>query len=395
METLFSSLTFGNAQIKNRFVHSATYEAMASESGEVTDSLLKRYKLLAQGDIGLIIPGHMYVHTLGKAGRFQIGIYSDELIPGLKRLVDTVHEEGSMIFFQLSHAGRQTRKQLIGRQPLGPSGFDRDPMYLVRAGEMNVEQIKEFITAYGKAARRAVEAGADGIQLHAAHGYLINQFLSPYFNRRKDDWGGSDGNRFRFLKEVVLACREHIPEKMPLGIKLNTQDFTPREGITPALAAKYAGWIKELAVDGLELSSGSTYYAAFNMSRGDVPLEDLVQGMPGWKKPLGRMALKKMLGKYDLKEGYNLDAAKLIRPRLNGTTLAVVGGFRSLAHMEETVQKGHADLISMSRPFIREPFILRKFREGKQDRVSCRSCNKCLAAAANEIPVRCFNEQNS
>jgi len=395
METLFSSLTYGNVQIKNRFVHSATYEAMASETGEVTDALLNRYKLLAQGDIGMIIPGHMYVHPLGRTGRFQTGIHRDELIPGLKKLTDAVHNEGGKIFFQISHAGRQSRKELIGRRPLGPSRFDRDPMYLVKGAEMTMEDIQEAITSYGKAARRAAEAGADGIQLHAAHGYLINQFLSPYFNKRRDDWGGSDVNRFRFLKEAVLACREHIPERMPLGIKLNTQDFTPREGIIPPLAAKYAGWIRELPVDGLELSSGSTYYAAFNMSRGEVPVEDLVKGMPGWKKPLGRMALKKMVGKYKLKEGYNLDAAKLVRPRLNGTRLAVVGGFRSLHHMEEVVEKGHADLISMSRPFIREPHLLKNFRNGKQDRATCRSCNRCLAAAANEIPVRCFNELNS
>ena len=391
MATLFSPLKYGNVQINNRFVHSATYEAMASESGEVTDSLLKRYKLLAQGEIGLIIPGHMYVHPFGKTGKFQTGIYSDELIPGLKRLADTVHDEGGKIFFQISHAGRQTRKELIGRQPLGPSSFDRDPIYMVKGAEMTVEEIREAIAFYGEAARRASEAGADGIQLHAAHGYLINQFLSPYFNKRKDDWGGSDENRFRFLKEVILVCRERVPEEMPLGIKLNTQDFTPREGIIPALATKYAGWIKDLPVDGLELSSGSAYYAVFNMSRGDVPLEDLVKGMPGWKKPLGRMALKKMVGKYDLKEGYNLDAAKLARPRLNGTLLAVVGGFRSLHHMEEVVDKGYADQISMSRPFIREPHFLRKIKEGKQERATCQSCNKCLAAVANEIPVRCFN----
>ncbi len=391
MATLFTSIKFGNVAIKNRFVHSATYEAMASETGEITDKLVKRYQMLAKGEIGLIIPGHMYVHPYGRAGKFETGIHTDKMVPGLKRLVDAVHKEGGKIFFQISHAGRQTKKSLIGRRPMGPSSFDRDPTNLVKAAEMSTKEIMEAIAAYGDAARRALEAGADGIQVHAAHGYLINQFLSPYFNKRRDEWGGSDEKRFRFLREVIQISRENMPGGMPLSVKLNTQDFTPNEGIIPALAAKYCGWLKEMNVDVLELSCGSAVYAFMNMCRGDVPLDEMVAGLPGWKKPMGRMMLKKMVGKFNLKEGYNVDAAKLARPRLNGTILAVVGGFRRLSHMEELIADGHADLIAMSRPFIREPHILHQFKEGKKDTVSCNSCNKCLAAVANEQAVRCFN----
>ena len=391
MARLFTPFKYGSVAIKNRFVHSATYEAMASETGEVTEKLVKRYQVLAKGEIGLIIPGHMFVHPYGRAGQFQTGIHRDEMVPGLKHLVDTVHKEGGKIFLQISHAGRQTTKALIGRRPMGPSRFDRDPTNMVKAAEMRKEEIMESIAAYGDAARRAVEAGADGIQLHAAHGYLINQFLSPYFNKRKDEWGGSDEKRFSFLREVIQICRESMPDGMPLSVKLNTQDFTPNEGVIPALAAKYSSWLKEMNVDGLDLSCGSALYAFMNMSRGDVPLNEMVAGLPGWKKPMGRMMLKKMVGKFNMEEGYNVDAAKLIRPRLNGTVLSVVGGFRRLSHMEELVAKGHTDMIAMSRPFIREPHILHQFKEGKKDTVSCQSCNKCLAAAANEQPVRCFN----
>jgi len=391
MAGLFTPIKYGSVAIKNRFVHSATYEAMASETGEVTEKLVKRYQVLAKGEIGLIIPGQMFVHPYGRASQFQTGIHRDEMVPGLKRLVDAVHEEGGKIFLQISHAGRQTKKALIGRRPMGPSSFDRDPTNMVKAAEMSKEEIMESIAAYGDAARRAVEAGADGIQLHAAHGYLINQFLSPYFNKRKDEWGGSDEKRFSFLREGIQICRESMPNGMPLSVKLNTQDFTPNEGVIPALAAKYSSWLKEMNVDGLELSSGSALYAFMNMSRGDVPLNEMVAGLPGWKKPMGRMILKKMVGKFNLEEGYNMDAAKLIRPRLNGTILSVVGGFRRLSHMEKLVAEGHTDMIAMSRPFIREPHILHQFKEGKKDTVSCQSCNKCLAAVANEQSVRCFN----
>ena len=205
MSILFTPIDLGDVHIKNRFIHSATYEVMALETGEISDKLVKRYQNLAKGEVGLIIPGYMYVHPLGRCAKYQTGIHSDDMIPGLRKLVKTVHQEGSKIAFQLVHAGRQTEKSVIGQTPIGPSSKGRDPVYFVKPKEMNADEIQEVIQAFGKAATRAVEAGADGIQLHAAHGYLINQFISPFFNQRKDEWGGSDENRFRFLKEIIVS----------------------------------------------------------------------------------------------------------------------------------------------------------------------------------------------
>ena len=189
MPTILTPINIGTTQIQNRFVHSATYEAMASEGGEVTDALLKRYQNLSRGEIGLIIPGYMYVHPLGRAAKFGIGIHDDDMIPGLKKLVKAVHKHGGKIAFQLNHAGRQTTKAVIGQTPIGPSRVGRDPVNFVKPREMNEDDIQDAIEAFGGAANRAAEAGADGIQLHAAHGYLINEFLSPFFNRRDDGWG--------------------------------------------------------------------------------------------------------------------------------------------------------------------------------------------------------------
>ncbi len=390
MSILFSSIKIGNVQVKNRFIHSGTYEAMASPKGEVTDQLLERYRVLAKGDIGIIIPGFTYVHPFGRAFPFQTGIYNDELIYGLRRLTDVVHEEGGKIMLQLAHAGRQTKKSLIGRQPMGPSGFDRDPVNMVKPVAMTEGEIQEVIYAFGEAAKRAVAAGVDGIQLHGAHGYLINQFISPYFNRRKDNWGGSDEKRFRFLKEVILITKNNVPDGMPILVKLSTNDFTPKEGVTPDLAVRYAKWLTELQIHGLELSCGSSIYSFMNMCRGDVPVDDFVSGFPWWKKPIGKIMIKKMVGEYDLEEGYNVDAAKLIKPVMNNIPLAIVGGFRRFAHMENVIEKGYADLISMSRPFIREPDIVKKFNRGETRKAKCLSCNKCLAAITNDLPVRCY-----
>ena len=393
MSVLFAPIDLGNMQAKNRFVHSATYEVMSLETGEVTDQLIKRYQTLAKGEVGLIIPGYMYVHPLGRAFAYQTGIHHDDMIPGLRKLVDAVHQEGGKIAFQLAHAGRQTTKTLVGQTPLGPSSKGRDPINFAKPKEMSSDQIQEMIQAFGVAARRAVEAGVDGIQLHAAHGYLINQFLSPFFNYRKDEWGGSDANRFRFLKEVISEVRGAIPPGFPVLVKLNTHDYTKSEGMTPSLAVTYAKWLSELEINGLEISCGTAFYSFMNMCRGDVPVKELVNSLPSWKRPLGKLMMKSMVGKYDFEKGYNLDAAKMIKPVIGNIPLFLVGGLRKVAEMREVIENQYADCISMSRPFIREPFIVKKFKEGKANAVTCVSCNKCLAAVSHNFPVRCYNKK--
>jgi 2,4-dienoyl-CoA reductase-like NADH-dependent reductase (Old Yellow Enzyme family) len=392
MSSLFSPGRIGSLEIKNRLVHSATYEAMAGDGGEVTEKLMKRYGNLAKGKTGLIIPGYMFVTQSGKAVPNQTGIHTDSLIPGLKRLAEAVHEHDGKIVFQIAHAGRQTTKSVAGQTPLGPSSFDRDPVNFVKPKEMNEEDIQEVIQAFGKAAARAVEAGADGVQIHAAHGYLVNQFLSPFFNRRKDSWGGSDENRFRFVENIIREIRKSAPTDFPILIKLNTHDHTPVQGITHDLARFYVEKLVESGIDAVEISSGSACYAFMNTCRGNVPVKELSDSMPFWKRPIARMMLNRMVGKYDLEEGYHLGAAKTIKPVLGTIPLILVGGIRRVAHMEEVLQNNLADFISMSRPFIREPFLVKKFQEGKADQVQCVSCNKCFSTVAIARPIKCHHK---
>jgi len=392
MSVLFTPKAIGETEIKNRFVHSATYECMADYKGEVTDKLVNRYSRLAKGGVGLVIPGYCFVSQNGRAMNFQTGIHNDDMIAGLKKLVDAVHTDGSKIAFQLVHSGRQTAKDTIGQTQIAPSKGGMDTIYMARPREMSESEIQETITAFGTAASRAKKAGADGIQVHAAHGYLVNQFLSPFFNKRSDSWGGSDENRFRFIKEVILEIKKNISDNMMLLVKLNTQDFTPKTGITLELANKYSAWLAELPLDGLEVSCGTLSYSMFNMVRGDVPTEEIITKFPWWRKILGKMMLTKMEGKFDLIEGYNLGAAESIKPVIGEIPLMVVGGMRKSEHMEEVIRNGYADFISMSRPFIKEPNIVNKFKDGKTDEVSCVSCNKCFAGVANNLPVACYNK---
>lgn len=392
MSILFTPKNIGNVELPNRFVNSATYEGTAQETGEASDELIERYVRLAKGGMGLIITGMMYVHPSGRAFKYQTAIHHDNMIRGLKKLVDAVHGAGGKIAFQLAHGGRQTTKDMIGRTPLGPSSRGRDPINFVKPKEMIEDEIMEMIQAFGAAVRRAVEAGADAIQLHAAHGYLINEFLSPFFNMRKDSWGGSEENRFRFLEEVLREVRGALPEGFPILIKLTTNDYTPKEGVRPPLAARYAGRLAELGVEGVEVSCGTTNYSYMNMSRGDVPTAELLKSLSWWEKPIGRLMIGKLEGKYNLEEGYNLEAAKMIRPVLGDIPLLLVGGMRTVSHMEEVLENDHADFISMSRPFIREPFLVNKIKEGIMNKASCVSCNRCLAAVAHDLPIYCYNK---
>lgn len=390
MSCLFQPMMLADVKIKNRFVHSATHEAMAADDGAITEDIVRRYTRLAQGEVGLIIPGHLYVHPLGRAHQRQCGIHADAMIPGLKKLVDAVHAHDGKMAFQLAHGGRQCSSQILGQAPLAPSGRGRDPVSLNKPVQMDESQILETIQAFAAAAQRAEIAGADAVQIHAAHGYLINEFLSPFFNDRKDGWGGSEAGRFRLLEAIVKSVRHALPDGMPVLVKLNANDFTPRKGITPDLAATYARWLVELGVAAVEVSCG-TYYG-FQTIRGDIPGAELARALPAWMRPVARLKMKTQGPANRFKEAYNLDAARTIRPAMQGTPLIVVGGMRRLAQMEETVFQGTADMISMSRPFIREPSLVRRFSHGKTTAAACVSCNRCFAAMFNALPIRCYQK---
>ena len=185
---LFDRTRIGTLEVRNRLVRSATAEMMADEAGRPLPQLVELYRELARGGVGLIITGHMYIHPSGKAHPGMTGIYSDDLIPGLAALADAVHDAGGAVAMQINHGGQQVRAGLVG-DPIAPSALEPNPP---RSGarEMTIDEIEMLIDAYAQAARRAMEAGFDAVQIHAAHGYLVSQFLSPIANQRSDAWCG-------------------------------------------------------------------------------------------------------------------------------------------------------------------------------------------------------------
>jgi 2,4-dienoyl-CoA reductase-like NADH-dependent reductase (Old Yellow Enzyme family) len=374
MSILFTPQKIGPLQIKNRFVCSACEDNMAFDTGEITEDIIHKFDQIAGGETGLIISSHMYVHLLGRTRKKQTGIHNDIMIPGLQKLVEAVHQHDGKIVFQLGHAGIQTAGDVIDRKPQGPSSDDPLPE----------DMIHEIVEAFVNASLRAAEAGADGIQLHAAHGYLINEFLSPYFNHRKDSWGDSIDNMFRFLGEIIKGIKRVIPRNMAILVKLNSNDYTPSEGITPSLAAEYASRLSDMNIDGLEISCG-TYLSPYKMCMGSVPVKLLLL-----KYPNAEAMLKEMDGKYAIHEGYNSDASRFIKPHFNSGKIFPVGGWREVASMENAVENGYTDFISMCRPFLKEPLLVKHIKEKKVSRASCISCNKCLATFPFDLPVRCY-----
>jgi 2,4-dienoyl-CoA reductase-like NADH-dependent reductase (Old Yellow Enzyme family) len=385
MSILFSPFKLNGLELDNRFVSSACDDNLATEDGNVTDKIIDKYRRLAKGEVGLIISSGVAVHPFGRTNKRTLAIFSDDMISGLRKLVDTVHGEGRKILFQLAHGGVQAAENAIGRRPLGPSASHKNDA-------MNEEQIQEAIAGFAGGAMRAIEAGADGIQLHAAHGYLINEFLSPYFNHRNDQWGGSEENQFRFLRSIIAEIKKTFPAEKPLLIKLNSNDYTPEKAITPRLAIRYAGWLAETGVDGIEVSCGTTSLSPWNMCRGDVPMEEILNMVPESKKVRVQETLSKTRDSVTIEEGYNLQAAMAMRPVTGRVPLFAVGGWRNVQMMEDAVAHGYTDLISLCRPLIREPNLVKKIKTGKTVQASCTNCNRCLIALAYGLPGRCYRK---
>jgi 2,4-dienoyl-CoA reductase-like NADH-dependent reductase (Old Yellow Enzyme family) len=388
---LFEPFRLGTVEVKNRFVRSATYECMCGRDGKVTPQLIKLYSTLAKGEIGVIITGHMYVSGEGRGGPGQIAITDDDCIPDLSMLAEAIRSRGSRAVFQISHAGCQTMKRFTGYPPRAPSGHLRDPLLFSKARPLTCAEIERIIADFAAAAGRAMAAGADGIQLHAAHGYLISQFLSPFFNHRDDQWGGSRDNRFRFLAEVVSAVRREIGSAPLLLVKMNVNDCTPAQGVTPELAVDYACRLPEMAVDGVEISQGTTTRGTFRMIPGDAPVRELARFYPWPLRWLMTSRIKTMAAaQTSSTEASTASAAPSIRAALGQVPLLLVGGLRRLAVMEEYVATGAADLVSLCRPFIRQPLLVRRLQSRDSDAASCKSCNLCFAAVCRQLPIGCY-----
>ncbi len=363
---LFDPIKIKNMGLRNRFVRSATYEGCADD-GYVTDRQLNLYATLSEGGVGLIITGITSVHDSGKFSKFQNSIAGDQFIDGFKRLTSVVHQRGAKIAVQLFHAGREARlPKSSDKSPIAPSFLETDPYFKGEYRAMTEDEIWEIVGAFGDGAKRAREAGFDGVQIHGAHAYLLSQFLSPHTNRRDDQWGGTLKNRLRLHREIYQDIRDKVGEDYPVLIKIGVQDgfsggLEFNEG---KLAAQY---LAEFGIDALEIS----------------------QGLRG--SSFEETEFKTRINTLDREAYYRLWCAEI----KNKVTVPVmlVGGLRTFELMEEIVQNKEADFVSLSRPLIRQPGIISDWRRMDYYRAQCTSCNKCLEALREGKILECIQDK--
>lgn len=348
MTTLFEPVSIGQLKLDNRIVRSATYEKRADENGFITPSLIDLYETLATGGAGLIITGCALVHVSGRMIPQMIGAHSDIYTDGLRRLTDAVHDIDGRIALQIAHGGRQCSARMLGgEEAMAPSAvYDASTRTTPRA--MEDHEIWQMVEAFADAAWRAQFAGFDGVQLHAAHGYLISSFLSPFTNQRDDYWGGDEERRFHFLEEIVKAVTDTVGWNFPLLVKMNVADMMPG-GLEPQEAGRIAQRLGPLGVAAIELSGG--------MRESTPPTI-----RPGIKSPED--------------EAYFRAASWAFKQAVS-VPIILTGGMRTRAVMEDVISSGAADMVGLSRPLIREPLLPVQMRDEGRLGAECTSCNKC------------------
>lgn len=367
MSELFEKTWIQSIELCNRAVRSATWSGVGDVNGYVTDRALDFYGTLAEGNIGLIVGGYQYVMTNGVRLPHMIGNYEDGQTDGLSRLASVVHQRGGRIIPQIVHAGSRANIRLFreGDELWGPSAIS-DPVSGRVPVQVTRTEILRMIEAFAASAARSKAAGFDGVQLHAGHGYAINQFLSPLWNRRGDAYGGSLTQRYRFLGEVLEAVQGAVGLDFPILVKLNGHDFV-EGGLVPEESVYIARRLDEDGVAAIEVSGGS---AASPCNLGPV------------RKHL----------KPGSDEAYFADLARFFK-ELVRVPIVTVGGIRSLSAIDNILATGKADYVAMCRPFIREPHLLNRWRAGDTDSSKCVSCNECFETGMNGIGISCKEER--
>ena len=397
---LFQPFKIGQLTIPGRVIKAATSETRADQDGLATQATIDFYLPIAQGGTPLIITGNIYVSHDGKSTPLQMGADADDKIPALARLVEAVHGQGGKIFAQLSHSGREVVPSFAGLSEAVSASEVTDLSTGTRPRALTVPEIGRVVECWGEAAARCKTAGFDGIQIHAGHGYLISQFLTPYTNRRTDEYGGSLENRVRFLREIHRAIRARVGGDFPVIMKLNGSDYLPlRAGLeTPALV-EIAKILEGDGLDAVEVSVGH-YESGFPVVRGTFGrcLRAMVQGsvrhLPGVRRFLFTACWPLLALVFNLiwrpREGYNLPYARHFKKALKIPVLCV-GGFLTRAAMQAAIEEGLCDAVSIGRGFIADPLLYRHLREDTPG-PRCVDCNACIGCIGSQ-PVDCYHPE--
>ncbi len=349
--TLFSPCKIGNVEIKNRICKAPQTTGFSHMDGTVSSRLIRCYEDLAKGEVGMIIVEYAYVdNKYSKSASNQLGICDDEYMVGLGWLADTIKNNDCVPCIQIEHCGRQ---RFLG-PPMKSASSNPWPLMYERYGkaaipeELTIDEIHQLVEDFGKAAWRAKTAGFQVVEIHGAHGYLITNFLSPFTNQRKDWYGGSRENRFRFLEQVFKRCKEYVGEDFPIIVRLSGTDYEP-DGMTIEDTIYYAKRLEELGCAAIDVSGGDHHQMIHQVSPMQIP------------------------------RGHNVWAAEAIKKEVSIPVFAT-GSITQPDYAEEILASGKADFISMGRPLLADPYWAKKAMEGRAEDISpCIRCNEgCL-----------------
>jgi len=352
-------IEIGKLELINHFMRSATWDAMADHSGLVTERSAALYHELNTGGIGLIVTGFAFVSfPLGQAGIGQYGIYDDTMIPGWKPIIKEAHNYGSKIAMQIVHGGINSMN--FTQKEISLCAVSAMPKLSRVHHEMTDEEIETVIADFVTAGVRVREAGFDAVQLHGAHGYLFSQFASPLYNLRTDRWGGSPENRRRFHLEIISRLRKALGPDYPILIKFGVQDDKP---------------------GGMQLDEGLE--TCRQMVKAGLSSIEVSAGFGGAIARLREGEISKVVFR---------ERASEVKKTVN-IPVAVVNGIRNLENAQDIIDNGDADMISMSRPFIREPHLVLRWQKGDTSPAKCISCGKCMPSAIKNTVLECLEER--
>lgn len=371
---LFTPVTLGPLTLRNRSIRSAAFESMCP--GNVpSPQLLAYHRSVAAGGVGMTTVAYAAVTRSGLSFDRQLWM-RPEIVPGLRELTDAVHAEGAAVSIQLGHCGNMSHKSICGCLPVGASsGFNLYSPTFVRG--LRADELPEMAKAYGQSVCLAREAGFDAVEIHAGHGYLISQFLSPSTNHRKDEFGGTLANRMRFMEMVMEEVMKAAGNDMAVLVKMNMRDGF-RGGMELDESLQVARKLQELGAHALVLSSGFVSKAPMYVMRGEMPIRTMTYYMTCWWLKYGvRLVGKYMIPSVPFREAYFLEDALKFREALD-IPLVYVGGLVSRQKIEEVLNHGF-EAVQMGRALLNEPDFVNRMRREENARCNCRHSNYCIA----------------
>lgn len=362
MKKLFEKTSIGGLELKNRFIRSATWEGKSDDKGHMTERLMKVYGDLADGGAAAIITGYAYVIEDEQPNARMMGIYSDSFINEYKKLTDLVHGKGSKIILQVVYGGSLTWFNVGERIIWGPSAV-LNKLSKITPKEMTKDEIKTLTEAFGDAALRAKKSSFDAVEIHGAHGYLLNMFLAPYFNHRTDAYGGSAENRARIICDIYDNARSKVGKDFPIFIKLNCSDFMTDRGFTFEECKALCKKLATKGIDAIDISGGPVFKA---------PKPD--------KDPSNYA--KEFVGKQSYFAGYAKEISTCV-----DVPVILVGGNRSMDVMEDILNSSRIEYMALSRPLLSEPDLVQKWEKQRNYKPRCTSCNKCFHEDGNDCDL--------